>query len=336
MRTAPILGWRRLRVVVVAALVVSLIMLPGWEAPYRVLIGRLLLAGALVLIVFGLLERWPARLPRWLARWALQIAGVAITVPLAVMAAYFVTTIGDEPPWFQHGPRLFGFASMSVIGLLLAPWIAMVSLLRKISGEAERQALASRLQLLQSQVEPHFLFNTLANVRELVDTGSPRASTVLNSLIGYLRAAVPRLHDVTGTLGRELELTRAYLEVMQTRMPDRLEFTLYANPEVLELICPRTALLTLVENAMRHGIDPAEDGGRIEIRVLVRDGRCRVQVVDTGAGIGHPQPEPGTGLTNLRERLLLAFEGDAQLRLSPLEPRGTCAELEFPARKARA
>lgn len=336
MRFAAILGWRRLRVMAVTALLISLIMLPTWEAPYRVLIGRLLLAGALVLIVFGVLERWPARLPRWLARWVLQIVGVAIAVPLAVMVAYFVTTIGDEPAWFRQESRLLGFGMMSMIGLLLAPWIAMVSLLRKISGEAERQALASRLQLLQSQVEPHFLFNTLANVRELVDTGSPRASTVLNSLIAYLRAAVPRLNEAVGTLGQELELARAYLEVMQMRMPDRLQFTLYADPDALELACPRTALLTLVENAVRHGIDPAEEGGRIEVRVLVRDGRCRVQVVDTGAGLGHPQPEWGTGLTNLRERMLLAFEGDAQLRLSPLEPRGTCAELEFPARKVQA
>jgi len=100
-----------------------------------------------------------------------------------------------------------------------------------------------------------------------------------------------------------------------------------------ELVCPPMTVLTLVENAVRHGIDPAEEGGRIEIRARVRDGRCRVEVIDTGIGLGQSAGSLGTGLTNLRERLQLAFGGDAQLRLNALEPHGVHAELDFPARR---
>src|SRR4029079_15318247 len=131
---------------------------------------------------------------------------------------------------------------------------------------------------------PHFLFNTLANVQALVDTGSPRASGVLRSLTAYLRAAVPRLQESSTTIGQELDLARAYLEVMHMRMPDRLQFALRVDEGIGEAGCPPMTLLTLVENAVRHGIDPGEDGGRIDIYVAALDGRCKVRVTDTGVG----------------------------------------------------
>jgi len=189
---------------------------------------------------------------------------------------------------------------------------------------------------MQAQVEPHFLFNTLANVRELVDSGSPQASAVLGSLIAYLRAAVPRLQEPATTLGQELELVRAYLELMHMRMPDRLQFEIHADEEALALRCPPMTLLTLVENAVRHGIDPSEEGGRIEVRVRLRDGRCRAQVIDTGMGFRRAGTGLGTGLSTLRERLQLTFGSDAQLRLVTLDPRGVRAEVEFPAPRSAA
>ena len=347
---APILGWRRVRFPLGVCLLLSLIILPGWKASYAVLIGRLLFIGLAAVLAFGLFERWPARLPRWLARWVLQVVGVAFVVPFAVLVAYLATTQGDPVPFWQNNDRMIGFGSMMFFGLLLAPWMAVSALVRQITGQAQRQALAfelerselerkaldARLRLLQAQVEPHFLFNTLANVRELVDSGSPQASTVLGSLIAYLRAAVPRLHEPATTLGQELDLVRAYLEVMHMRMPDRLQFVLHADQAALDLHCPPMTLLTLVENAVRHGIDPSEDGGRIEVRIMVQDGRCRAQVIDTGVGLPHAGDGLGTGLANVRERLQLTFGNDAQLRLTPLEPRGVCAELDFPARRSAA
>ncbi len=344
---ARVLGWRRVRTVSIACFLVSLIILPGWEVSYAVLIVRLLLIGLIALLVFGLFEQWPARLPTWL-RWVLQVAGVAFVMPFAVALTYAMTTFGDSSPWWESKARMEGFGMMAGLGVLLAPWIAMSALLRQISGEAQRQALAfelerseyernaldARLRLLQAQVAPHFLFNTLANVRELVDSGSSQASTVLGSLIAYLRAAVPRLHDPATTLGQELELVRAYLEVMHMRMPDRLKFALQVDDAALALRCPPMTLLTLVENAVRHGIDPSEEGGRIEIRVQTQGGRCRVQVSDTGVGLQAAGAGLGTGLSTLRERLNLAFRGDAALRLNALEPHGLCADLDFPAEKS--
>ena len=280
----------------------------------------------------------------------LQVLGVAMAVPLCVLAIYLATTRVDQPPFYQDESRMGGFALLTGTGLLFAPWIAMSALMRardeavrrqavafeRERSEMERKALDARLRLLQAQVEPHFLFNTLANVRELVDSGSPQASTVLDSLIAYLRAAVPRLQEPATTMEQELQLVRAYLELMHMRMPDRLQFVLHADETTLGLRCPPMTLLTLVENSVRHGIDPSEEGGRIEVRVRVQDGRCRAQVIDTGVGLRDAGDGLGTGLSTLRERLQLTFGGDAHLRLITLEPHGLRAEVDFPAQRPLA
>jgi sensor histidine kinase YesM len=347
---ARVFAWRRVRVVLLASVLLSLPMLPGWLGSYTVLYGRMIFVGLALLLAFALFEHRPKRLPKWIARWALQVFTVAFTVPFAVATAYWLTTLGDDPAWFHNKERLSGFASLTILGLLVSPWIAVSALLRQIKDEAQKQALAfelerseyerkaldARLRLLQAQVEPHFLFNTLANVRELVDSKSPQASSVLGSLIAYLRAAVPRLHEPATTLGQELELVRAYLEVMHMRIPDRLQFTLDADDAVGPLFCPPMTLLTLVENAVRHGIDPSEEGGRIDVRVRLQDGRCRAEVVDTGVGLQATSGGLGTGLSTLRERLQLTFGDSAQLRLSAIEPHGLRAEVDFPARQGPA
>ena len=200
-------------------------------------------------------------------------------------------------------------------------------------SEFERRVSDARLRLLQAQVEPHFLFNTLANVQALVDSGSPQASKVLNSLIAYLRAAVPRMQSQSTTLQSEVEMVRAYLELMQMRMPDRLQYAIHLDPVAAGLHCPPMTLLTLVENAVRHGIDPSETGGRIDADIWVRDGRCLMRVKDTGVGLKTLSRGLGTGLSTLRERLKLAFGGDAQLALTEIAPHGVCAEISFPARE---
>jgi LytS/YehU family sensor histidine kinase len=203
-------------------------------------------------------------------------------------------------------------------------------------SELERKALDARFRLLQAQVEPHFLFNTLANVQALVEGGAPQASRVLQSLIAYLRAAVPRLHDPATTVSQELELVRAYLEVMHMRMPDRLQFQVKVDPAANGLQCLPMTLLTLVENAVRHGIDPSEVGGRINIEVTVQSGRCTLTVTDTGVGLQSMGHGLGTGLSTLRERLKLAFGGEADLQLSDVAPHGFRAAVSFPARQAQS
>ncbi|HJV69547.1 sensor histidine kinase [Ideonella sp.] len=347
---ARVLAWRRVRFALLSAIPFGLMLsLTSATTPALVWIARTMTVALMVLLAFGLCERWPATLPRWLARWGWQLVGVAVTVPLGALLAYWLTT--GELRFWRNELRLVGFGFLCIQGELFAPWIAMGAIVRQREAlarhqalafqlersEYERQALDARMRLLQAQVQPHFLFNTLANVRALVNAGSPRASAVLDSLIAYLRAAVPRLDEPATTIGQELELVRAYLELMHLRMPDRLQFTLHADAAALGLRCPPMALLTLVENAVRHGIDPGEEGGRIEVNVAVRDGRCSARVIDTGVGLGAAADRPaGTGLSTLRERLQLAFGGDARLSLAGIVPHGVCAEIDFPAQPAHA
>jgi signal transduction histidine kinase len=349
---ALMLGWRRIGLALGVSALVGLIVSPAFVTATSTLqvIGREMVVGTAALLAFGLFEQWPARLPRWLARWALQVLAVAVVVPSTVFAQYLALGSGDGHPFWTNAMRLNGFAVLTLTGLLVAPWVAVAALFRQRDesvrsqavafalerGELERKALDSRLRLLQAQVQPHFLFNTLANVRELVVSGSPQAATVLDSLIAYLRAAVPRLDEPATTMEQELQLVRAYLELMYMRMPDRLQFEVQVDSAALKLRCPPTTLLTLVENAVRHGIDPSEEGGRIEVRVRVQDGRCRAEVIDTGAGLHGAADGPGTGLATLRERLQLVFGGDAQLRLVELAPHGARAELDFPAQASAA
>jgi len=254
---------------------------------------------------------------------------------------YVVLTAGESVPFYKTPTRVSGVITMITTGLLVAPWAAVAALfsqrdlkarnLELAKSELERKALDARLRMMQAHVEPHFLFNTLANVRELVVSGSPKAATVLDSLIAYLRAAVPRLQEAQATMDQELQLVRSYLELMQMRMPDRLQYSVHADEGAMKLRCPPTTLLTLVENAVRHGIDPSVEGGRIDVRVTVADGRCRAEVSDTGAGLEAAGAGTGTGLASLRERLKIVFGDAAQVRIADIIPHGVRAEAEFPA-----
>lgn len=317
--------------------------------PFYMVVGRTMVAGLGALLAFGWFERWPARLPQWLARWVLQVVAIVFVIPFAAYLAYWLTTGGD-PQLGAISARLQGYLILTFAGILFAPWIAVVALVRQRDtfareqatafalerSELERRALDARFRLLQAQVEPHFLFNTLANVQALVDAGAPQAAKVLKSLIAYLRAAVPRLHETATTVAEELELVRAYLDVMHMRMPDRLKFELHVEETLIDFQCPPMTLLTLVENAVRHGIDPSETGGSIAIEVRLESSHCFASVTDTGVGLKAVGRGLGTGLASLRERLQLAFGAEAQLRLSEVVPHGVRAEVSFPARKAQA
>ena len=345
----PLLGWARLRVTLITSLLVGLLIGLGSVTPMGLWLARGVVVGLVAMLAFGLLERWPRRLPNWVGRWALQLLAVVLSVPLAAYLAYWLTVGGD--PQFRLNPQRFvGFGQLLFAGVVFGVGVSFAAIVRQREAQARdqalafelersevaRQALDTRLRLLQAQVQPHFLFNTLANVKALVDSGSPQASSVLASLIAYLRAAVPRLHDPATTVEQELQLVRAYLELMHMRMPDRLQFSVQADADALATHCPPMALLTLVENAVRHGVDPSEDGGRIDVEVRALDGRCRMQVRDTGVGLAQPEAGRGTGLSTLRERLQLAYGDAARLRLMANEPHGVTAELEIPLRRGTA
>jgi sensor histidine kinase YesM len=158
---------------------------------------------------------------------------------------------------------------------------------------------------------------------------------VLRSLIAYLKATMPRLDDGDCLLGREMALVRSYLELMHLRMPDRLRFDVAFDPSLQGFPCPPMALLTLVENAVRHGIDPSETGGTITVSGA-RDGETvRLSVRDDGAGMGEAPPS-GTGLQNLRERLAAFYGSAARLELTEVAPHGLLAEILVDGERARA
>ena len=326
-------GWRRVLLVLGVGTLIGVLHSPSFiNVPTYNVVGRELFIGFATLVGFGLFEQWPRRLPRWAARWALQVVGVMAGALIGGLLLY--TIPARELPFWREPARLNGFFLLTMSAMVISPWIAVAALFRQREverAELERKALDSRLRLLQAQVEPHFLFNTLANVRELVDSGSPDASKVLAHLITYLRTAVPRLHDPSSSIEQEVQLVRSYLELMHLRMPDRLQFGMQVDEDALALRCPPTTLLTLVENAIRHGIDPSEDGGRIDVCVCVRDGRCFAEVKDTGVGLAASNRGLGTGLASLRERLQLAFGKNAHVRLASLVPHGVSATAEFPA-----
>ena len=340
---ARILSWPRVRVVLGTSTLFGVLLSMGHDTPALMVIARTIFVGVGALIALGLFERWPRRLPKWLPRSALQILAILVSIPIGVVFAFALTTGGD-PKFDTNNENSHNAGLLIATGILFAPWIAVAALLKQRDAYAREQAFAfelerarfersatdAKLRLLQAQVEPHFLFNTLANIQALVDTGSPQASKVLASLIAYLRAAVPRIHEPATSLGQELDLVRAYLELMQMRMPDRLEVGLHIEPAARSIPCPPMTVLTLVENAVRHGIDPSEVGGRIDIDVWVREGRCIVRVSDTGVGLKVAGSGLGTGLSTLRERLQIAYGNAASLQLTEVAPHGVCVELQLP------
>ena len=336
--------FRRIAVALTIGASAGLLLLHGWQSSTSSLFLRTMSVGLSATAVFALFEVWPRRLPRWLARWALQVVAVGALMPVTTLLIYLLSTPRGAPPFWDVPNRMTGFVNLTFLALLIAPWTALAAIVRQKEAfardqmlafalersELERQALVTRIHLLQAQVAPHFLFNTLANVQALVDAGSPHASAVLRSLVQYLRAAVPLLDESAATIEREVQLVRPYLELMQMRMPDRLQYAMKIDPAALPVRCPPTTLLMLVENAVRHGIDPSEEGGRIDIDITRTGDRCLVRVSDTGVGL-HPAANGlGTGLATLRERLQLIFGDRAQLRLTADVTHGVVAEVDMP------
>jgi hypothetical protein len=196
-----------------------------------------------------------------------------------------------------------------------------------------RELAEARLLVMQAQVEPHFLFNTLANVRRLFKTDPPAAHAMLEHLSRYLGAMLPRMRKSDSTLAHELALALAYLSVQKIRMGARLIIRTDVPDSVASLSFPPMMLVTLVENAIRHGLTPLPDGGEVRIHAFVTDGKLRVQVIDTGAGLSESSG-PGVGLANVRARLSTLYGGRARFLLSQNPQGGVTATIELPAEAA--
>ena len=198
--------------------------------------------------------------------------------------------------------------------------------------QAEKRAAEAQLRLLQGQIEPHFLFNTLANVISLIEHDAPKARQMLESFTDYLRSSLASLRHEDATLGSELALAQTYLTLLQTRMEDRLRFTLEIDPALHAARLPPLLLQPLVENAIHHGLEPKVEGGQVRIRGRREGAMLVLEVSDDGLGLdAAPRRRSGQGmaLANLRERLATRYGAAASLQLSAASP-GTLATLRLP------
>jgi signal transduction histidine kinase len=306
----------------------------GWaEWYYRNLLVSLAITYAIVVVMRC--GRWllgPARL-RSMAGWqrhafysVMSILGVALGWPVGY------TLAGGNTYWIREldTNAVVGFL---LLGLLVAAFFQLLWITRAREVAAQMQATEARLALLQAQIEPHFLFNTLANVLSLVEHDAPRAKAMLESFIDYLRGALFQLRDGQATVASELALAEAYLALMAVRMEDRLRYRIDCAPEARDVALPPLLLQPLVENAIRHGLEPQLAGGCVQLSAVVHQGRLRLTVSDDGAGLdAPPRPGPrgaGVALANIRERLATRYGPAASLRLTAAAP-GAQAILELP------
>lgn len=275
--------------------------------------------------------------------------------PLLALAGAFVGASvasivkGVDPlSWVQDSAKLrhiviaglvFGFLYTVVVALIAALRNREYKLLaanleaEREQAELSRKLAESRLRLLQLQIEPHFLFNTLGSAQQLAEKGAPEAARLIANLIRFLRAAAPALRDDGTTLAQERGLIEAYLGIMRTRLGARLEYAVRVPEALADYVVPPGMLITLVENAIKHGIEPMVGGGRVDVEASRgEDGRVALVVADTGAGPGMgPAQGDGLGLPNIRERLALLHGDAATLELHANAPTGCIARIVLPA-----
>lgn len=195
----------------------------------------------------------------------------------------------------------------------------------------EKELAVAKLSLLHAQVEPHFLYNTLASAQYLTRHDPPRADEMLGHLIEFLRRSLPRTEDALSTLGEELERSRAYLEILKLRMGPRLQLQIDVPEELRALALPPMILQTLVENAIKHGLEPKPGGGSVWIRARAGEGGVSITVADDGMGLNTLNSGSGIGLRNVRERLRLVYGERAQLSIVANFPSGVAATIVVPA-----
>jgi len=298
------------------------------------LVSGLLTLVAVALGVALLPERAGGRV-RWLAMFALLALASAVSAGIQLaLARDPVSSTKEAVGWCSEVAVLWTALGLMAYGL--AGSIRDQARARRRLGQqtAEQNALSAaaveaRLNVLQAQIEPHFLFNTLANVRRLCEVDPERGRGMLGSLLDYLRAALPAMRRSSSALGEEFELVRAYLAVLQHRMGERLRFRIELSDQLAEARIPPLILPTLVENAIRHGLAPLPEGGTITVSAA-RDGdQVVVRVADDGAGF-QAASGSGVGLANTRARLSALFGAAARLSLRGNEPRGVIAEVRLP------
>jgi sensor histidine kinase YesM len=275
---------------------------------------------------------------------AAKVAYYSVIPMIGVAIGFaFVTVItGMKLAAWLTRPEVVG--SMLVVSIIISTVLSVIFFWRERSALAEaevarererrerieRESLSANLRALQAQIEPHFLFNTLANVSSLIDSDREEAKRMLEAFIRFLRASLAATREATTTLGDEAQLIAAYLEVLRVRMQSRLRYAIDVPAELRAYALPPMLLQPVVENAIRHGLEPKVEGGEVRM-VARRDGaRVAVEIADSGVGFA-PTTRGGVGLSNLRERLKLLYGERALLSVTDAPGGGTTVRMELPA-----
>ena len=294
------------------------------------------IAAALTLVYTLLDEAIPARTPLRLL--------ILCAALLAMATAATVLLYGYYAQGFEHLPPASRSLADSLRFGLPAVFLALIADAHGRALRADSAACAAeatrmlvghdeseqQLGLLQAQVEPHFLFNVLGNVRRLYRIRPQDGSDTIASLMRYLRAALPQLRSRSGTLGDELDLARAYLDLCRVRMGERMTFTIDSGEELRDVAFPPMLLITLVENAIKHGLEPV-GGGHVLVHATRIGHAVKIEVLDDGAGFGATASGgTGVGLANVQRQLAARYARAARLTLKAREPRGAIATLSIP------
>ena len=280
-------------------------------------------------------------------KWSMLGKTVAGALAGACIASVGVHLVNKKPLTAVLGDFPMLLATALGAGLLAALPMIGAAMLRsrqyelltaQLQAEAERERLArelseSQLRLLRAQIEPHFLFNTLGAVQQLAQHGAPRAAELTADLIAFLRASLGDMRSDQVDLEAEFTLVESYLKVMGARLGARLRFRLDLPRALADVRVPSMILLTLAENAIKHGIEPALRGGEIVVSAAVEEGRLRLRVADSGVGMA-AVPGAGLGLENVRHRLRLAYGEAAGLALRDADP-GLVADIAIPCAEGR-
>jgi Histidine kinase len=269
---------------------------------------------------------------------ALVVAGICAgymagtRIAGALCEYYGLYPLGSSPPdATQLRGDILITALAGIAGTFYFYSINKSAYLERKMGEARSHASEAQLKLLESQLEPHMLFNTLANLRVLIGADPPRAQRMLDHMIAYLRATLSASRAPTHTLQAEFDRLRDYLELMAVRMGPRLAYTLDLPPELAQLQVPTLLLQPLVENSIQHGLEPKVEGGRITVTARREGGTLTLKVTDTGVGTGQSGAKgSGFGMTQVRERLSTLYGAAAALEFSAQEGHGAISTTHLP------
>ncbi len=315
--------------------------LNGWAYWYGKNFIVCLVIGATIHLLFELGSATVAK-PHRVARWPMilrtiyfsgvPLLGVVLAWPLGLWLAGQNVIV-----WFGSSDGrnvIFGTVMLSlVITFLLHHWFAS----KAAEADADRRATEAQLRLLQAQIEPHFLFNTLANVISLIDHDAPKARQMLESFTDYLRSSLTSLRHDESTLGSELDLVNNYLALLKSRMEDRLHYSITKDPALSDFRLPPLLLQPLVENSVVHGLEPSIEGGCVQVSAHLQGRQLVLEVRDDGRGLDAPPRAAGRAstrghglaLANIRQRLLTRYGSTATLEVLPAQP-GTLARITLP------